>query len=84
MALPTLLIHLRLPKELAAKLDAAANQLFIDRSEYIRQAIVEKLRDQHTMPSHEGVNILMTDKQLDELLAILRAERRRRLNRGRV
>lgn len=82
MALPTQLIHVRIARELLVQTDQAAQKLFVDRSEYVRQAIVEKLRTAQTMPSSVGVNILMSDIQLDELMLILQIERRRRRNRG--
>jgi Arc/MetJ-type ribon-helix-helix transcriptional regulator len=41
--MPTLTINISLPEELVKKVDNAAKQEFASRSDYIRQALVNKL-----------------------------------------
>ena len=80
MRLPTQLLHIALPKEIIAKIDEEARQTYINRSEFVRRAIVEKLRQTTTnaLPGVAGINILMTDKQLEDLMQTLQVEKRRR------
>lgn len=84
MSLPTNLLHLTFATELITQIDQAAAKLYITRSEFIRQATVEKVRqiEPTALPSVDGLNILMTDKQLEEMWGILRRERMRRKQRG--
>ncbi|HEY4160555.1 MAG TPA: ribbon-helix-helix domain-containing protein [Candidatus Saccharimonadales bacterium] len=42
----TQLVNISLPKELVAKIDRAAKGQYASRSEYIRQAVVGRLRDE--------------------------------------
>ena len=80
MILPTQLVHIRISKELLHQVDTAADSLYLSRNEYIRQAVAEKLRTTtlNAFPSLDGVNILMTNKQLTDLIMALKTEKRRR------
>ncbi len=76
MSLPTTLIHITVPNELLPKIDQVATRLYVGRNEFLHQAIMEKLRreDAAAFPNENGINILMTDKQLLETRAILQQE----------
>ena len=44
--MPTQIVNISLPKELVQKIDRAAKDQYGSRSEYIRQAVVSRLRTQ--------------------------------------
>ena len=44
--MPTQIVNISLPKELVEKIDRAAKKQYGSRSEYIRQAVVSRLRVQ--------------------------------------
>lgn len=46
--MPAQIVNISLPKELVKKIDQAAKTSYASRSEYIRQAVVSRLRDQDT------------------------------------
>jgi metal-responsive CopG/Arc/MetJ family transcriptional regulator len=79
-------INISMAKELLKRLDEAAKVEYSSRSEFIRAAVVERLgrveyAEQHGWtPSTAGnsVNLLMTDKQLDDTMEALQQERDRR------
>lgn len=86
MSLPTQRLELRIQIELLDKVDAIAERLLISRSEFIKRSITEKLRryTPSSVPSKHGVDMLMTDQEMDELSELLRIERmRRRMSRSR-
>jgi metal-responsive CopG/Arc/MetJ family transcriptional regulator len=80
MALPTKRLEIRIPKELLDMVDATVSILYIDRSEFVRQALYEKLRPyiDNAFPGQSGINMMLTDKQLDEVADMVRGEKRRR------
>jgi len=86
MSLPSKLISLSLPEELIQKTDAAAVGDYSSRSEFIRQAIVEKLRRAETDvlasgnpdSSEDSFNVPMTDQKLEQVLEALKREHLRR------
>jgi metal-responsive CopG/Arc/MetJ family transcriptional regulator len=77
----TQLLHFRISPHLLKVLDEQACNSFVRRSEYIRQAIVEKIRKE------QGINggsepietiLLLTDGQLEDLRDAVVSERHRR------
>lgn len=46
--MPSQIVNISLPKELIEKIDRAAKDQYGSRSEYIRQAVVSRLRTQDT------------------------------------
>lgn len=76
------LVHLAIPFELLKAIDKHAGVMHMTRTEFIRQATVEKIRSY----SAEALDIrqpqsilLMTDRQLDDLRSAATVERRRRM-----
>lgn len=75
------LIHIRLRRELLKTLDEHAQQRYTSRTEYIRQAVVEKIRSLKPSATNATPQIsllIMTDAQLDDLHHAVIVERRRR------
>lgn len=69
-------VHLKLPRGLLARLDACIEHEYTTRSEFIRQAIVQKIQPP-ALQTDVGI-FLLTDHQLQELQSALMVERRRR------
>ena len=56
--MPTQTINISLPKELVKKIDRAAKEDFASRSDYIRQALVGKLRADKTRDQTDDWELL--------------------------
>ncbi len=76
-------LHVVLEEAFIDLIDAKANQERLTRSEFIRRAIMDRLRGADTMPPRTGINMLMTDEEMENLRDWMRFEqiRRRRRNR---
>ncbi|MDB5169736.1 MAG: hypothetical protein JWN82_132 [Candidatus Saccharibacteria bacterium] len=79
----TKLIHITLSLELLRALDEHAQQEYVNRCEFVRQAIVEKIRSLNgpaapLKPEQARVDLLMTDQQLADMRQALMIEQRRR------
>jgi metal-responsive CopG/Arc/MetJ family transcriptional regulator len=87
MGLRAKLLHISLAEELVARLGSAAEEEYMTRTEFIRQAVVDKLRDRErdhgpsTDVDARHLNILMTDRQLKEVAEITKREIIRRQTR---
>jgi len=56
------IINLSLPKDLVKKIDVAASSQYASRSEYIRQAVVGRLRNEQT---DDWDSLLLLSEELD-------------------
>jgi len=83
MARNSKLVHVTFAAELLQALDSYAQKGYLNRCEFIRQAVVEKIRTLQPSPPtpaerRPAVDLLMTDKQLEDLRFALTVEWRRR------
>lgn len=58
----TQIVNLSLPKDLVKKIDKAASNQYASRSEYIRQAVVGRLRNEQ---DEDWDNLVLLSKELD-------------------
>jgi Arc/MetJ-type ribon-helix-helix transcriptional regulator len=58
----TQIINLSLPKDLVKKIDSAASSQYASRSEYIRQAVVGRLRNEQ---ADDWDSLLLLSEELD-------------------
>lgn len=73
-------INITVPESLLQKIDAAAEKLFVSRSEFIRMATIHKIthNPDSRLEANLGVIYAMTNKQLTELVRLIANEKRRR------
>lgn len=75
---PTKLIAIRLPESIIQRLDIEIKPTYASRTEYIRQAIVDKLANGERLQEFDAINTMMSDRRLEAMYRQLRAELARR------